>query len=227
MLTAVRADVTARLSEVFQLVEHIRTVEVAPPLSDPPEARILRGLFYVHLYAALEYAVNQGVQRFLQAIAALNAPPQHFQPRFFSVALDGNFASFRNVGEEKRWTTRVKLIDALKSTTPQRISSDLFGLYLQNIWAERLDTLFACLDISHPIVPDPSYRLYVDELVEHRNGVAHGRYSALGIGSSKRSPDLLIRHQAISSTCIHILDCLEQQHLTRGVIQFNFRSAYP
>lgn len=227
MLSAVRAEVTARLGEVFQLLDHISKLESNPPNPDPNEVKILRGLFYVHLYAALEYAVNQGIQRFLQGVISFNAPPQHFKARFHSVALEANFSSMRNVGEEKTWTNRVKLIDAQASTTPQRINSDVFGLYLQNVWPERLETLFLCLDIQQPIVPDPSYRLYVHELVEQRNGVAHGRYSALGIGSARRSPDLRARHQAISSTCSHILDCLEQHYTTRGVILAQHRAAYP
>jgi len=227
MLTAVRAEVSVRLAEVFQLIEHIRHIESAPPAPDPPEAKILRGLFHVHLYAALEYAVNQGVQRFLEAVAALGAPPRHLQARFFSVALDPGFSSIRNVGEDKRWSARVNLLDLQSSPDPQNIHSDVFGLYLQNVKAEKLEVLFRCLDINQPVVPEPSYRLYVDELAERRNGVAHGRVSALGVGSARRSPELLIRYNAISATCIHVLNCFEQQHEERGVILAGHRPAYP
>jgi len=227
MLTAVRAEVAIRLREVFQLLDHIRTLEATPPNLDPAEARILRGLFFVHLYAALEYAVNQGVQRFLQAVHALNIAPMHLEPCFHCVALDPSFMRLRNVGEDKRWSSRLHVIGLQSTNTPQAINSDVFGLYLQNVWVEKLETLFDCLNIDQPITPDPTYRLYVDELVEHRNGVAHGRMSALGIGSVKRSPELLARYTAISATCTHILDCLEQQHLSRGVILAANRAAYP
>lgn len=227
MLTAVRAEVSGRLAEVFQLVEHIRHLESVPPVPDPPEAKILRGLFYVHLYAALEYAVNQGVQRFLQAVAALGVPPLHMQARFFSVALDPGFNSMRNVGEEKRWSARVKLIDLQSSPVSQPINGDIFGLYLQNVWVEKLDVLFSCLNINQPVVPSSTFRLYIDELVERRNGVAHGRISALGVGSAWRSPELLIRYNAISATCIHLLDCFERHHLDRGLILEAHRPAYP
>ncbi|WP_419225189.1 MAE_28990/MAE_18760 family HEPN-like nuclease [Pseudomonas syringae] len=227
MLTAVKAETTARLSEVFQLLELIRQLEVAPPQPDPPEAKILRGLFWVHLYAALEYAVNAGTQRFLQAVETLKVPPEHLNPCFFSVALEPNFSALRNVGEDKRWTKRMELLGAQSSTTPNKINADIFGLYLQNIWAEKLEALFSCFGIALPIVPSPSYKPYIDELVLHRNGIAHGRTSALGVGSVRRSPELLRRYEAISSTCTYIFECLEQHHNSRGIIQASRRSAYP
>lgn len=190
MLAAVRAETAARLTEVFQLVELIRQLESSPPQPDPAEAKILRGLFWVHLYAALEYAVNSSTQRFLHAVEALKVPPEHLKPCFFSVALEPNFSALRNVGEDKRWTKRMELLGAQSSMTPNKINADIFGLYLQNIWAEKIEALFACFGITQAIVPDPSYKPYIDELVMHRNGIAHGRTSALGVGSARRSPEL-------------------------------------
>lgn len=227
MLTSVRAEVSERLREVFLLAEHIRHLESTPPSPDPPEVKIMRGLFYVHLYAALEYATCQGVQHFLEAVATLKISTNHLNARFLSVALDPGFSAMRSVGEEKKWSSRVRLLDLQLSTESQSINADIFGLYLQNIWVEKLETLFKCLNINLPVVPDPAYRLYVDELVERRNGIAHGRFSALGIGAARRSPELLIRYNAISTTCFYLLDCLEQQYLQRGLILEVHRPAYP
>ena len=86
--------------------------------------------------------------------------------------------------------------------------------------------MFDTLALDGPIVPDPSFRPYVDELVEFRNGVAHGRYSALGLGSARRADELLVRHDAISATCSHILDSLEQHYLARGIVAASFRELY-
>lgn len=226
MLAAVRADVASRLNEVRQLLDLIRQLEVAPPAEDPPEARILRGLFFVHLYAALEFTVTQGVQRLLVEADRLRVPAAHLEPRFHAVVLDPLFSSLRNIGEEKRWQARVKVIDAQAAPSAYDISSDLFGLFLQNVKVDRLETLFNCLNVPDPIVPDPSYRLYVDELVDFRNGVAHGRFSALGVGRRMRSAELLARLTAMNAVCGHILDCLDRQHATRGYIRADQRSVY-
>lgn len=227
MFTAAKNETTVRLGEVFQLFELIRQLEQPPPQPDRSETRILRGLFWVHLYAALEYTINAGTQRFLQETGRLEIPPEHFKPCFFSVALEPNFSSLRNVGEDKRWTKRLEIIEAQRAATAQKVNADIFGLYLQNIWAEKIETLFSCFGITDPIAPDPSYRPYIDELVNYRNGIAHGRLSALGVGSARRSDELLKRYQAISATCSHFYDTLEQHYNSRGMILQDKRSAYP
>ena len=227
MLTAVKAEAASRLSEVFQLIEVIKRLETTPPVPDPNEVKVLRGLFWVHLYAALEYAVSNGVQRLLQAIDTMNAPPAHFKPAFYSVALDPNFSALRNVGEDKRWVKRIELLNAQFSDSSSKINADIFGLYLQNVWVEKIEILFSCLGINQPIVPDPSYKAYIDELVSQRNGVAHGRMSALAVGSSRRSNELFIRYNAISATCTHFFDCLDQHYIDRGVILPLHRATYP
>lgn len=226
MFKAVRSEITERLAEVFQLIEHIRTLEAEPPDPDPVEVKILRGLFYVHLYAAFELAVNKSVQCFLQGANALNVAPLHFHPRFFSVALESEFSSIRNVGEEKRWSARVQLIDKQAATDVRPINGDIFGLYLQNVWVERLEVLFRCLNIEEPIVPDPTFRLYIDEMVEKRNGVAHGRFSAQGVGSVRRSNELMQRYNAVGATCSHVIDCFDAHHTTRGLILEAHRPLY-
>lgn len=227
MLATLRAEAAGRLAEVRQLLDVIRQLEATPPTPDPPEVRILRALFFVHLYAAFEFTVSQGVQRLLQEVAKLNISPSHFDSKFHAVALDANFSSFRNVGEDKRWSTRISFLDQQVSSNALSINADIFYLYLQNVWIEKLEVLFGCLCIHQPVVPDPSYRLYVDELVERRNGIAHGRFSALGIGGSIRSPELQIRLAAIGATCTHILDCFEQQERDRLYILPSHRTVYP
>lgn len=227
MFSGVRAEISERLTEVFQLVEHIQHLEGIPPAPDPPEVKILRGLFFVHLYATLERAVNQGVQRFLEGVANLEICPSHLEARFLSVALDPVFSSFRNVGEEKSWNARLRFLDVQSSQMSQPVNSGMFGLYLQNIWFERLEVIFRCFNIDQPVVPIAEYGLYIDELVNNRNGVAHGRFSALGIGSHRRSPDLLIRYNAISDTCIHIVNCLDRQLAVRGFVRQGHIEAYP
>lgn len=227
MLKAVKKEAASRLSEVFHLIGLIQSLEAVPPLSDSNEVKVLRGLFWVHLYAALEYSISNGVQRFLQEVGKLNAPPLHFVPSFFSVVLEPNFSALRNVGEDKRWTKRMEFINAQGSGTPSKINADIFGLYLQNVWVEKMETIFSCLEIVQPIVPDLSYKTYIDELVLQRNGIAHGRVSALDAGSYRRSAELLIRYNAINLTCSHFFDCLDQHNIKRGVIHPSYRAAYP
>lgn len=226
MFTQLRGDVTARFAEVRQLLEVIRKLESVPPTPDPPEAKILRALFFVHLYAGVEFAVSQGVRRLLTEIEKLKVASSHFESPFYSVALDSNFSSLRNVGEDKKWAARSDFLQQQFSSSTGKIRDEVFDLYLQNVWIEKLETIFQCFNIRLPVVPDPSFRLFVDELVDRRNGIAHGRFSALGIGGALRSPELQLRLSAISETCTYVLDCFEKHHLDRAFILTAHRGSY-
>jgi hypothetical protein len=222
MFDTIRIDVSERMAEVTRLLDVIRMLEATPPEIDPVDAKVVRGLFHVQLYAVLEFAVNQGVRAFLTQIKALEVKGGHMAPQFHTVALEPIFSSLRNVGEEKRWPKRLELIGTQSCPDVLPVNVDIFGMYLQNVWAERLDTVFQCLCIDEPIVPDPSYRY----LVERRNSVAHGRQGCAEIGSRARSDELQKRLNAISLTCLHILRCLEQHHELRAIVQPSYRSAY-
>ncbi|TQM08419.1 MAE_28990/MAE_18760 family HEPN-like nuclease [Stenotrophomonas maltophilia] len=227
MFTAHRNDVTKRITEVRLLLDLVRNMEAPPPAVDSLEVRVLRGLFFVHLYSALEFTINGAVERFLAGVGDLRVKAQHFEPVFLSVALDSTFSSLRMVSEEKRWPKRREVWSRAASEEICPVNSGIFGLYLQNVWVERIDALSNCLNIGEPMIPNAAYRAYVDELVDRRNGVAHGRFSAAGVGGGRRSPDLQIRFNAISETCLNILDVLEDGLDGRCVVQEQFRGLYP
>ncbi|MBB2896991.1 MAE_28990/MAE_18760 family HEPN-like nuclease [Pseudomonas sp. AS2.8] len=226
MFDKIKEDVAARLAEVFTLIGLIKANESPMPMQDSAEVKILRGLFYVHLYSSLEFCVNKGVERYLQGLNSLNVVPAHFELQALTFVLANEFSSLRDVGEDKKWVKRLELISSQSSIVVGRVNDGLFGLYLQNVWPERLEVLFACLGISLPIVPDPSYRLHLEEVVDKRNSIAHGRFSAMGIGGSRRSPELESRLKAVNDTCFYFLDCLEAHYQERGSIKPAHRSAY-
>ena len=68
MFATQRRESSIRMNELRGLLDVIKLQESSDPqIPDPAEVLILRGLFYVHLYAVFEFSVNQAVQRFLVA----------------------------------------------------------------------------------------------------------------------------------------------------------------
>lgn len=184
-----------------------------PLQADTAEVLVLRGLFYVHLYATLEYSVNQAVERLLHAITDLKIKTAHFEPIFLSVALDPEFSSFSDSGKNNRWSKRISFLKKQSSADEAALNLGIFSIYLQNIWKENLLQIFECLFINAPIVPDPALGLYIDEIVNKRNAVAHGRESPARVGVGTRSSDLHIRLDAVSRIITHLIHCFEK-HLT-------------
>lgn len=228
MFDAHRDEVAKRFSEVRVLLDHVRALEAPPPSVDPPEVRVLRGLFYVHLYAAVEYTLTGCVERSLSGIQQLSVKTSHFEPCFHAVALDADLKSLSDAGEKGKWKKR---LDLWRKSSDENdcaaVDTAIFGPYLQNVSSQRIDTISNCLNISTPMFVHSSHRTYFDELVERRNGVAHGRFSALGLGSARRSPDLMLRFNAISESCLHMIDVFEETLQSRTTIRENFRSLYP
>lgn len=95
-----------RLAEVQRLLAHIKRLETLAVTEHDSvsgdAATILRGLFFVHLYGALEYAVSLSVQVLLQEITKLAISYSHFEHLIFAVALDAEFRSVVDAGWESK-----------------------------------------------------------------------------------------------------------------------------
>ena len=227
MFTSERLNATNRLTEVRQLLETIKALESTDPLKpDSTEVLILRGLFYVHLYATLEHSVNQSVERLLRAVIDLKVQTAHFEPLFLGVALDPEFSSFGDTGKSTRWSKRIAFLKKQTSLEETTLNLSIFSMYVQNIWKKDLLQVFECLYINEPIVPDSNLIHYIDEIVNKRNAVAHGRESPVRVGLGTRSSDLLIRLDAISRIITHLIQCFEKHLAHRNFIRIGERAKY-
>lgn len=227
MLTLVRRQTSQRILEVRQTLTVIRSLESSDPLKpDPPEAISLRGLFYVHLYAAFEYAVTNAIQALLVQVSHLQVDLRHLEHLFHAVALDADFTSVGTVKGDKKWLRRRELLSRQLSTDKCAPNDSAFSMYLQNIWYATLEDVFLALCISGPVLPDPGLRGYIDEIVGKRNEVSHGRESAGHVGSGTRSPDLAIRLDAIIRVVDHIFASLEAHVVNREFITASHRPQY-
>lgn len=208
MFSLQRQDVAARLIEARQTIELIAELENVPPTPDSLTVIGLRGLAIVQLYACLEFAVNQAVQRTLILIQGYNIQQQHLAPRFYTVAMAGHFQAIRDSGKNNKWKNRIKLVDNLFSESTSNINSVLFADELQNTWVGTIQELFDCLGINTSPLPKIAYAGHIDALVEKRNAVAHGRTSPVEIGRGSRSQELKLYWDVVSETTEHIFQVL-------------------
>lgn len=214
MFSSERQNATNRLTEVRQLLETIKSLESTELLRpDSTEVLILRGLFYVHLYATFEHSVTEAVERLRCVFNELKIKTIHLEPVFLSVSLDAHFNSFRDPGVKNSWTKRIDFLRMQSSINEAVLSDSVFSSSLQNVWKKDLQQIFACLFINEPIVPNSSCTPYIDEIVGKRNRVAHGRDSPVTVGYGTRSNELHLRLDAISQIITHLIQCFER-HLT-------------
>jgi hypothetical protein len=224
----VSANVDARFAELHKLLTHIKHLEISA-IRDRDSvsgeiATILRGLFFVQLYGAFEYAVSLSVQVLLQEITRVAVPYCGFERLFHAVALDAQFKSISDSGS--KWPKRKLLLERQSSNDICALNDTIFQDQLQNIWYETLSDLFEYLCIPSKPVPEDRMRGYIDEIVEYRNSIAHGRQSTLEVGRLKTMEDIEKRLDAMTQVTDHIITCFDDLLINRRFVASSHRPTF-
>ena len=198
--------ITTRFVEVQELLSFIARGENIPPQRDPIETRILRGLFYVHLYGAFEFSINRIVLGAAQVINQAQVPHNDVRHSLGALVLDRTFHSLSQAG--RHWSRRLELINLRLSATIAQIDDG--SMDMQNIWLQTIEQIFDVFGIAKPAMFDVTKAGYIREVVEARNKIAHGEDSPLAYGSLKRSAELQLVHNAIREEAFYILDCFDE-----------------
>jgi HEPN superfamily protein len=219
-----------RLAEVQKLLAHIKRLEALATTGHDTvsgdTAAILRGLFFVQLYGVLEYAVSLSVQVLLQEITKLAISYSHFEHLIFAIALDAEFKSIVDAGWDSKLQKRRLLLERQASGTSCSLNDTVFHDQLQNIWFATLDTIFEYLCIPTDPVPETRMRGYVNEIVTHRNEIAHGRSSASAVGRLKSSTDLDERLKAVTQIIDHVIISFDDYLTKREFVAVPHRALY-
>ncbi|WP_143498323.1 MAE_28990/MAE_18760 family HEPN-like nuclease [Pseudomonas sp. Irchel s3b5] len=210
-----------RLAEVQQLLNHIVSLEpVDVTTPHPPEVKILRGFSYVHLYAALEKSINKVVQLTLRLIASHNTPAKDYKLSFGSVAARGRLQAFKGCRYKAYNDNASSIFSSLESNEIMNIDEFQFSDVLMNVWTNSILEVFNSFGISSFVV-EPRVRTTIDELVENRNKVAHGRESALVAGERHRSKILRDKFSIVTSLIDSVIAHLEDFYNTRAFLRVN------
>ena len=212
MLSDIRSAYTSRLVDVRFLLNTIQHLETAStPLFSSRGITITKGLFFVHLYGVYEYTVTSAVQRTIQHINAMNCTIDKCKPILLSIILDSECESLASVGRNSSWPKRWELFEKLNKTEPVRINDNIFPTDGKNIRYGQSTSIWKTFCIKDAPIPSEQMLLRgrVDELVEKRNAIAHGRESPADVGRRYSLDDLEKRYQDIDGLCIYILDILE------------------
>jgi hypothetical protein len=221
----VSPNVDARFSEIRKLLTHIKNLE-SPDIRNRDSvsgdiAAILRGLFFVQLYGAFEYAVSLSVQVLLQEITRVAVPYCGFEPLFHSVALDAQFKGVSGTGS--KWPKRRSLLEKQHSNDICILDDSVFKDQLQNIWYDTLANLFEYLCIPSKPVPEDRMRGYIDEIVDNRNAIAHGRLSTSEVGRLKTVEDIEKRLEVVTKVTNHIITCFDDLLISRRFVASSHR----
>lgn len=219
-----RSRANERMQQVRTLLTFIKVQEsqVMPPV-DSDDIKIIRGLFFVNLYGAFEKTINEVVEQYLRAVGGLRVEFSDLMWSFLPTALDPILTSFKDSG---RLEKRIKIFETMQSEIPCSISDTIFSDQLQNTWYKKLEKIALCIGVRDRFLRNERDSHYVDEVVDKRNQIAHGRNSPLAIGSLGRSMDLEARFDAISRVIDDYVAMLELHFNSRGFVKEGSREKY-
>lgn len=189
--------INERFQQVRDFLSLIKQREEEEKQSTSSDTKMLRGLFFVHLYSAFEFSINHSTQHTLQLAGQKNVKLSELEPRFYSVSLNHFFQAYRTVKLDNQWKKRIEIFDSLSAEEACQINNTLFSEYLQNIWTNTLVDVCNCLCLPETIHPNGRERHYIDELVDRRNAVAHGRECAHDVGERTNASELETRLNTI------------------------------
>lgn len=207
MFSSLTIEVSDRISAVRRLLETIRDVESAEAARgvDTLCSKILKGLLFVQLYAIYEYAVSQAFSRSVEAFNGSRVAHAALRDELMGLALDAEFTSVGAVGAAKTWTCRTALVCRARSSDPAVLRSDRFPSDGSHYRHQQLVTLWAIFGITDPTVPTGRLIGRIDEVVEHRNALAHGRATPEAIGCRYTLNDLRDRINDFEEICLHLV----------------------
>jgi hypothetical protein len=210
--TLLRNNTRTWFNEVQVYLNFITQQEPNEPTQiTPAEVKIMRGLFYVHLYSALEKTVNKSVEQTLLLIDSVNVKNKHFTLAFNTISVLSELKSLKDCGYKNFINKSIDLFQAVNSGRINTINETAFSNNLQNIWISTVNEIrgaFGMPDINITA----RMRATVDEIVDKRNAVAHGRETASDIGERHRSDILRTKLQLIQDFANLIIDDFEDYY---------------
>jgi len=177
-----------------------------------------KGLIFVQLYAAYEYAVRESVLASFVAVDGHALPMSAIGRGVLTMALDAEFTSLANVGRRSSWDRRLQLLAKATSSEVAKLQGIEFPDDGSHFRPGQLGTIWKLLGIQSPIVPQLKHLGRIVELVDNRNAIAHGRLTADQIGSRYSVDDIQQRIEDVQEISIHVVQAIEDHCCDAGKI---------
>ncbi|WP_226704495.1 MAE_28990/MAE_18760 family HEPN-like nuclease [Microbulbifer elongatus] len=215
LFNIVRSNSRERFNEVFINLASIEKGEEDGASS--VEVKIQRGLFYVHLYSALEKAVNETIEQTILLVKQDAVKNKHYENTFNVISLNSKMQAFKHCSNKNYFSKSIEVFESLGSEERFDLSNTIFSENLQNIWYKTIQESIRSFG-AEPINIEPRVRLTIDEVVDKRNAVAHGRETPVSVGERHRSDMLRVKSQEIQLVVEQFISTFEDYVVNKKYI---------
>jgi hypothetical protein len=204
VFAVIRSEVATRHLATRQWYGAVATAPAPAPV-------VSKGLVFVQNYALYEYSLVSSLAAALATAKTHGLTLNDVRHELLALILSSEFDSAADSSQDKRWSQRIELFRRVRCH--EQIGAGRFeGIFPtdgSHFRTRQLETIWSLLGIAVPIVATPRHRGRIDEMVEHRNAIAHGRESPDVIGRRFSEAEIHSRIDDTAALCVHIIDTLE------------------
>jgi hypothetical protein len=169
-----------------------------------------KGLAFVQVYAVYEFTVCSVVRTAIESIKTHNHRLQDLIPSLMALALDSELNSLRDSGDRRIWENRLNLFDKAFSKArldiPGNTGPPHDGSHFRYT---QLVMIFRVFGIKRLPVRRRAHIGRINEVVGHRNLIAHGTETANDIGRRYTRAEISHIAAQMRSVCLLLIDVFE------------------
>ncbi len=191
----------------------------------PPQLQIQKGMYYVHLYAALEKTINEVVEQTLTIIKERNVKNKHYTIPFNTISLNGKLQAFKIAGYKDYTNKSIEIFNSIEKEEILEISNTVLSTNLMNIWHKTIQQTLLCFGIPE-LRFSAQTKFTIDEIVDKRNAVAHGRDTPTKIGERYRTPILRQKTNEIENVVDLFISAFESFITNQDYLKAEYKNLY-
>jgi hypothetical protein len=211
-----KTEMNGRFAEAVTHLNFITSLEPKEHYMEHSlEVKMFRGFFYVHLYAVLERTINDLVKTLISEIKQHKAQNCPLVYSLNALSQANSWKSLRDSRHSEIHNKAVSILYNIDSNNVFELEASHLLKNLSNVWAETIIDLLKLFGISNFSLK-PIDQALINEIVEKRNEIAHGRESPVNIGERFRCAELRTKLSNLQFFCNKLLSHIElycQEHL--------------
>jgi len=172
---------------------------------DSPK-RTMKGLFFVHAYAIMEYSIYSAVGKTIQTINNQFITLSDIKCVMLSLALNSQISSIKDVGRNKLWDRKADLFKELDSNPLVYIDETIMPTDGRNITTSQLYSIWNVFCIGLPIVPRPELNSRINEITENRRSISHGRNKPEEVGRRYTDTEITRINRDVNEFSYYVVD---------------------
>ena len=173
-------------------------------------AATAKGLMFIQVYAAYEYTVKGVVRTAIESINSHRHRMIDISPPLLTLYLDPELSSLRDCGRRHVWSARRAIFERAFSadfvTLPTDTGPPTDGSHYR---ASHLVIILSVFNIRRRPARKMQHLTRINEVVNHRNEIAHGTDTAENVGRRYTRAEIWHMERQMKSVCTHLISIFD------------------